>query len=149
MSQKVTLIGKKQARIGFRFLFEGEAGLCSGCSVKKVCVGNLKHGRLYEIVKISDKSFPCILHSEKAVVVEVSEPLIDAAIFSKTAISGALIKYEKHECDKWDCNHWDRCFPSGLTQGDRCKVAKVKGSLSCPLGVQLLLVSLQMQDEVS
>ena len=144
--QKVTLIGKKQARKGFRFLFEGEAGLCSDCSVKKVCLGNLKSGRIYEIVKISDKSFPCILHSEEAVVVEVNEPLIDAAIFSKTAISGALIKYEKHECDKWDCNHWNRCFPSGLTKGDRCKVDKVKGSLPCPLGVQLLLVSLQMQD---
>src|SRR4030043_2117379 len=98
MVQKVTLIGKKQARKGFRFLFEGEAGLCSGCSVKKVCLGNLKSGRLYEIVKISDRGFPCVCHSEEAVVVEVNEPLIDAAIFSKTAISGALIKYEKHEC---------------------------------------------------
>jgi uncharacterized protein (UPF0179 family) len=146
MSLKVTLIGKKQARIGFRFLFEGEAGICSSCSIKKVCVGNLKQGRIYEIVKISDKSFPCILHSEKAVVVEVSEPLIDAAIFSKTAISGALIKYEKHTCDKWDCKNWNSCFPSGLTQGDRCRVAKVKASLSCPLGIQLLLVSLEMQD---
>ncbi|WP_455368450.1 UPF0179 family protein [[Eubacterium] cellulosolvens] len=146
MSKKVTLIGKKQARIGFRFLFEGEAGLCSGCSVKKVCIENLKHGRLYEIVKISDRSFPCILHSEEAVVVEVSEPLIDTAILSKTAISGAIIKYEKHECDKWDCPNWSKCFPSGLTQGDRCKVDKVKGSLVCPWGVQLLLVSLQMLD---
>ena len=146
MPKKVTLIGKNQARIGFRFLFEGEAGLCSGCSVKKVCVGNLKHGRLYEVVKISDRSFPCILHSGEAVVVEVSEPLIDAAISSKTAISGALIKYEKHECDKWDCIHWSRCFPPGLTQGDKCKVDSVKGSLTCPLGLQLLLVSLQMKD---
>jgi uncharacterized protein (UPF0179 family) len=144
--RKVTLIWKIHARKGFRFLFEGEAGLCSGCSIKKVCVGNLKPGRQYEIVKISNKSFPCILHSEEAVVVEVSEPLIDAAIFSKTAITGALIKYEKHECNNWDCNHWQRCFPSGVTKGDICKVDKVKGSLPCPLGVQLLLVSLQMQD---
>jgi uncharacterized protein (UPF0179 family) len=146
MSKKVTLIGKNQARIGFRFLFEGETGLCSSCNVKKVCVGNLKHDRLYEVVKISDRSFPCILHSGEAVVVEVSEPPIDAAISSKTAISGALIKYEKHECNKWDCIHWSRCFPPGLIHGDRYKVDKVKGSLVCPLGIPLLLVSLQTQD---
>ncbi len=146
MSKKVTLIGKNQARIGFRFLFEGEAGLCSSCNVKKVCIGNLKRGRIYEVVKISDKSFPCILHSAEAVVVEVNESPIDVAIFSKTAISGALIKYEKHECDKWDCSHWNRCFPLGLNHGAKYKVDKVKGSLVCPLGIQLLLVSLQTQD---
>ena len=82
----------------------------------------------------------------EAVVIEVIEPAIDVAISSKTAISGALIKYEKHECDKWDCSHWNRCFPLGLNHGARYKVDKVKGSLVCPLGIQLLLVSLQTQD---
>jgi len=147
--QKVTLLGEGQARIGFRFLFEGVADLCAECKVRKVCLGNLETGRLYEVSKVSKKRFPCLLHSEEAVVVEVREPRIETAVPPRIAINGALVKYASPECSNRTCEHWRKCFPVGLVEGDRCKVVEVKGPLRCPLKGELLLVSLQRQPEVS
>jgi len=143
MRRKVTLIGEKQARVGFRFLFEGTTELCARCDVKKVCLGNLEPGRIYEVSKPSKKRFPCLLHSEDAVVVEVEEPPVEAAVQARAAVKHALITYAKIDCNDRNCRNWSRCFPVGLLEGDRCKVVDVKGPLQCPLKAQLLLVSLQ------
>jgi len=140
---KITLIGEKQARVGFRFLFEEATGICSECSVKRVCLGNLESGRLYEISKVTRKKFPCLLHSEDAVVVEVSEPAIEGAVPARIAMKDALITYTKIDCKNASCGNWDKCFPTGLAGGVRYRVLDVKGPLRCPLGAQLLLVSLQ------
>ncbi len=146
---KVTLIGERQARVGFRFFFEGTADLCAECKVRKVCLGNLEPGRLYEVYKVSKKRFPCVLHSEDAVLVEVKEPPVEAAVQARIAVDNALMTYVKSDCVNAACEYWEKCFPAGLVGGDRCKVLGVKGSLMCPLKAQLLLVSLQRQPEVS
>ena len=143
--QKVTLLGERQARVGFRFLFEGVADLCAECSVKKVCLGNLENGRLYEVSKVTKKRFPCLLHAGEAVVVEVREPPVEAALAPRSAIKDALITYSRPECQNGSCEHLQRCFPVGLLEGDRCRVVEVKDSLKCPLRGQLLSVSLQRQ----
>ena len=149
MVQKVTLIGERQARIGFRFLFEGAADVCSRCEVKKVCLGNLEPGRLYEIKKVLRKRFPCFLHSEDAVVVQVEEPPLETAVQARVAVDEALVTYSKPDCRNISCEYRKNCFPAGLAEGDRCKVLKVEGSLPCPLKEQLLLVLLQRQLKAS
>jgi hypothetical protein len=147
--QKVTLIGEKQARVGFKFLFEGSTELCEKCEVKKVCLGNLEPKRLYEVKKIFKKRFPCILHYEDAVVVEVEEPPIEAAVQARVAFNDALITYDQLDCMNRVCVNWRKCFPVGLVKGDKCKVVKAGEPLQCPLKVQLLSVSLQRKSEAS
>lgn len=149
MKRKVTLIGEKQARVGFRFLFEGTTELCARCEVRKVCLGNLEPARIYEVSKVSKKRFPCLLHAEDAIVVEVDEPPVEAAVEARVAINNALITYTKIDCSNRACKNWTKCFPAGLIESDRCKVVNVKGPLRCPLKAQLLSVSLQRQPEAS
>jgi uncharacterized protein (UPF0179 family) len=149
MVQKVTLIGERQARIGFRFLFEGVADICSRCEVKNVCLGNLEPGRLYEVNKVLRKRFPCLLHSEDAIVVQVEEPPLETAVQARIAVNEALVTYSKNDCRNISCEYRKKCFPLGLAEGDRCKVVKVEGLLPCPLREQLLLVLLQRQSKAS
>jgi uncharacterized protein (UPF0179 family) len=149
MKGKVTLIGERQARVGFRFIFEGATELCSRCEVRNVCLGNLEAGRMYEVSKVLKKRFPCLLHFEDAVVVEVDEPPLDAAVESRIAISNALITYMKVDCANTACENWRRCSPAGLVEADRCKIVEVKGLLQCPLKMQLHWVSLQRQPQAS
>ncbi|MEM4250436.1 MAG: UPF0179 family protein [Candidatus Bathyarchaeia archaeon] len=149
MKCRVTLIGERQARVGFRFLFEGATELCSRCEVRNVCLGNLEAGRMYEISKVLRKRFPCLLHFEDAVVVEVNEPPVDAAVESRIAIDNALITYLKIDCANRGCGNWRRCSPAGLADADRCKIVEVKGLLQCPLKMQLHSVLLQRQPPAS
>ncbi|MBS7623140.1 UPF0179 family protein [Candidatus Bathyarchaeota archaeon] len=149
MKLKVTLVGERQARVGFRFLFEGTTELCSRCEVRNVCLGNLESGRMYEVRKVSRKRFPCLLHFEDAVVVEVDEPPVGAAVETRTAINNALITYTKIDCANRACENWRRCSPAGLVEADRCRIVEVKGSLQCPLKMQLQQVSLQRQPQAS
>ncbi|MBS7651343.1 MAG: UPF0179 family protein [Candidatus Bathyarchaeia archaeon] len=143
MGLKVTLLGEGQARIGYRFLYENIEGLCVECDVRNVCMGNLESGRVYEVRKVSGKRFPCILHAGPAVLVEVEEPHVEVAIQPRLAIIDAIITYTSSKCSNPTCEHWDKCYPKGLVDGDRCRVVEVKDSLSCPSEGLLLLVSLQ------
>jgi len=143
MGLKVTLLGEGQARVGYRFLYENVEGVCVECDFRNVCMGNLESGRVYEVRKVSGKRFPCILHSGPAVLVEVEEPHVEVAIQPRLAIVDAIITYNGAKCSNQTCKYWDKCFPKGLVDGDRCRVVEVKDSLACPSGGPLLLVYLQ------
>ncbi|MGQ9543733.1 MAG: UPF0179 family protein [Candidatus Bathyarchaeia archaeon] len=143
MGRKVTLLGEGQARVGYRFIYESIDNLCVECDFRKVCMGNLESGRLYEVRKVSGKRFPCLLHAGDAVLVEVEEPPIKVAIHPRLAIVDAIITYVIDTCPNLSCDYFEKCFPKGLVEGDRCRVIDVEGPLECPLKGQLLLVSLQ------
>jgi len=69
----ITMVGVKQARKGFEFLHESPSEKCEKCKYYRVCIGNLEAGRVYRIVGLREKTFPCPLHEGGVRVVEVVE----------------------------------------------------------------------------
>ncbi len=141
----VTIIGSKQARKGYRFIFDGLARPCLTCDYQNACVGNLEVGRVYEIQKVMKKSLQCQLHEGEGRVVEVIESLYDVNIKSQTAMSDVILRFEQIECTRVDCPEYEKCRPLGLQPGNRCRVVKVGKTVSCFLGLKLTSVQLKRE----
>jgi len=139
----ITLVGVKQAREGFTFLHEGASSLCGGCQYWRVCMNNLVIGRVYSVVRTRAKVFPCRLHDEGVQVVEVVEAETEASIDQKYAFEGATIEFHPQDCELINCINSERCIPHGLKEGDRCKIIKVVGVVTCPASRRLALVVLK------
>jgi len=138
----ITLVGSKQARIGFTFIHEGPAKVCIKCSYNTVCINNLKRGRVYKVVNLRDKHLPCEIHEQNARVVEVQQAEIKSAIESRLAIPSGIISFTPQHCEKEECPNFSLCVPMFLKKGDRCKIADVKNSIDCPLSLPLVFALL-------
>ena len=130
----VTLIGKGQAKVGEVFIHRGPGSKCIDCKYSQVCVENIKSGRVYEIVKIRDKTLFCEQYEMEMQVVEVVNAKIPSTIPAKQAIPGAIITFRTPICNEEKCGSYDLCFPEGLKSGDHCEVLKVIQSVQCFLG---------------
>lgn len=141
----ITIIGEKQARVDFKFLFRAYPDDCKDCKYKKACLDNLEQGRVYCVVKVTKKELPCKLHGEKCRVVEVVETPIEAIIETRMSIQDALMEFHPIECDLLSCENYVKCVPFGLFKGDRCKILEVTQNIDCPRGLDLILTSLLRQ----
>ena len=130
----VTLVGKGQAEVGKAFIHRGPGSKCVNCKYYKVCVENVESGRVYEIIKIRDKTLFCEQYEIEMQVVEVVNAKITAATSAKQAIPGAVITFRTPRCEEEKCVFHDICFPEGLKSGDRCVVLEVIQNVQCPLG---------------
>ena len=146
---KITIVGLKQARPGYTFLYSGATDSCRQCDYYSPCVGSLEDGRVYAVTKVINKELPCILQSGHGKVVEVDESNKEILIDAKLGIPGAIITVDLVPCKRLDCKHRDRCFPLGLMSGDKCKVLKVCDEVTCPLGPRLVGVLVQRELVVS
>ena len=145
----ITVVGVKQARPGYTFLFSGPADSCRQCEYYRACSGSLESERVYRVMKVLKKELPCILESDKGRVVEVEESSKEVLVDSKSAIAGAIITLSLTDCKRYECKNRDRCFPLGLLGGDRCKILQVGDEITCPLGPRLVLVLAQREPAVS
>jgi len=144
MVNKVTLVGIKQAKKGFKFIHLGPSEQCYGCPLYKTCMENLEKGRIYEIVKVRGIKHTCKLHEEGVVVVEVQEAEIEATINKRAAFEGAIITFHPQRCSENSCKFLKFCFPRGLKDGDKCKILKIEEkNIECLLGRNLALVRLR------
>lgn len=130
----VTLVGKGQAETGRLFIHRGPGSKCIDCKYSKVCVENIKPGRIYEITKIRDKTLFCKQYEIEMQVVEVVNAKIPAAIPSKQAIPGVIITFKTPVCEEERCTSYELCFPEGLKSGDRCEILKIIQNVRCLLG---------------
>jgi uncharacterized protein (UPF0179 family) len=146
---KVTIVGVKQARLGYTFLFSGAANPCSQCEYYSPCIGTLEKGRVYTVTKVIEKEHPCILRQDQGKVVEVEETSKEVLIDPRSAIQGAIIRIDLTPCDRLDCRNRDGCFPLGLVAGDRCRILEIKDEVVCSLGPRLVGASVQRVPEVS
>jgi hypothetical protein len=146
---KITIIGVRQARAGYAFLFSNTADSCRQCDYNLPCNGSLENGRVYTVKKVLKKELPCILQSGNGKVVEVEESLKEVLIHPRYAIPGAIITLDFVQCNRPDCKNRERCFPLGLLSGDRCKVVKVGDEVTCSLGPRLVGVCVQREPMVS
>lgn len=139
----ITLVGQRQARRGFSFLNEGSLKECESCSLLKVCVAKLEAGRVYVVVDVRDKIFPCPIHEEGVQVVEVVEPNIEANIEHRIAFPCGIITFQPQTCKESSCRYYGSCIPQGVKAGDKCKVVEVKEQVVCPLNLRLVSAVLQ------
>jgi uncharacterized protein (UPF0179 family) len=142
----MTLVGQRQARENFTFIHQGSAAECQKCQLFTVCMKNLVTNRLYRIVRVHDRSFPCPMHEDGVRLVEVEEPEIRVAIDCRHFFEGAIVKFVPIKCKRQNCSNFEVCNPVGLTEGDRCRIEKSFGPISCPRGQKLVLASLRRRD---
>jgi uncharacterized protein (UPF0179 family) len=147
--KKITIISPKQAKSGYRFIFEGPTHICLSCNYLSACVDNLESGRIYEIKKVLKKKMDCKLHEDEGSVVEVEEITYPVNMKSQAAVLDAIFRFEPIECEKKECPNNESCIPQSLKKGDICKILEITKSISCPLGLNLVSVQLERQSQVS
>jgi uncharacterized protein (UPF0179 family) len=138
----ITFIGAKQAREGYTFIHQGHSPQCERCEYYQVCIKNLEVGRVYEVIGLRDKVFPCDLHEAGVHVVEVIESDISTSLLLKHAIEGVVITYQPPECNAQTCKNHEICFSPGLRKGDRCTIVKINENILCPNDLSLVKVVL-------
>jgi uncharacterized protein (UPF0179 family) len=141
--ETITVVGLKQSKTGFQFLHEKPLTECASCRLYKVCMTNLEANRVYEIIEVREKNFPCSIHEEGVRVVKVVEADQEAAINPKFVFPQALITLTTQECHNLSCFHYATCLPQGLKNGDKVKILEVKEAISCPEGHSLVQVVLR------
>jgi len=131
--RKITIVGLRQAKEGFTFLHSTAPEECKSCHLLKTCMESLEPGRVYIVIKVRNKTFPCRLHEEGVRVVEVEEPNLQVAIEARLSFPLATITFSPQDCRNLCCENSRFCMPCGLVGGDKCKILEVKERLECPL----------------
>jgi uncharacterized protein (UPF0179 family) len=124
-----TLVGSLQAKIGYKFLFNEPAKECYYCNLSQVCIDNLEVGRIYKIVEVLGKKHNCSIHEGGVVAVKVIESEIEVAINAEKAFEGAIINFQKNECNEINCKNYEICNPIGLKDNEKCKVIQLSHSI--------------------
>jgi hypothetical protein len=139
---KIILIDKDIARVGYKFIYR-ESSDCQLCKHKEVCLGKLASGRVYMIksVKKPRKKIVCRITDGEMVLAEVELATITTAINNRRAIEDIVTVWSKMVCSEVICKNRSICFPSGLQDGDRVKILRVKDKVECPLNYSLRIVS--------
>lgn len=141
----ITLVGKRQARVGNEFVYMGRTTNCIECPLRKVCCDKLEPNRVYRVIGVRERAHDCPIHEEGVQLVEVEEVGATVALPTHQLFEGAVFSLHLQSCDKWDCEHHAACNPPGLRDGDRCRVEKVlkKAALSCSRRRKLGLAEVQ------
>lgn len=143
--RKVTMVGLRQAKVGFTFLHSQPTEECVLCELLRTCMISLEIGRVYAVTRVRDKTFPCQVHEEGVRVVEVEEPPLDVAIEHRIAFPLGVIAFRPQECKYAGCKSIGLCQPQGLVEGDRCKILEVKERLICPLDRRLVRATVRRE----
>ena len=144
MEKKIlTLIGRKQAKIGYIFTFLRPPNKeCENCKLYKICIGNLKEGQSYEIVAIRNKIHDCPVHQDGAQIVEVKEKEIVALIESNIAFKSAIITFHPPNCGEFSCSSFEKCN-TNLQSEEKYKIIEILGVENCKLRKKLKLAKLK------
>ncbi len=146
-NSKITIVGFKQAKKGFTFLHSKALEECKTCELLKTCMESLEPGRIYSVTKVRNKVFPCKVHEEGVRVVEVEESTLEAALEPRVSFELATITYHAQGCRNLRCPNSRICTPSGLVEGDKCKILGIKGKIECPLSRPLVRVLVEREPQ--
>lgn len=140
----LTLLPKNLARPGFSFVAGRGDKECKSCRFYKTCVENLKVGRIYTVSAVRNIEHPCVIHDSGVKIVEVVESSIEAAIPKKFAIDGSTGIFS-FSCDE-SCPNRDFCIPDGIKTGDKFNIVSIKEKIECPIGNNIVRVTLKIKD---
>ena len=133
----ITLIGKKQATPGSRFIYLGPLGECKDCRLKGVCL-NLEKGTLSAVTGQRPVGHDCPVHEDGVQVVEVEKRPQMLTVPLKVALEGSTITYEEPKCDDLGCANHRNCHPVGMRQGCKITITSLEGDVDCPQGLRLV-----------
>ncbi len=133
---RITMVGLMQAREGLSFMMAEPTKDCKNCELLDICM-NLEAGRVYKVVKVRNKVFPCRVHEEGVRVVEVEESPIEVAIEQKAAFPLCIITLRPQAC-RTKCKNLSLCTPPGLNGEDKYQVLEIYGQVECPLNRHLV-----------
>ncbi|MDI9620194.1 MAG: UPF0179 family protein [Candidatus Nezhaarchaeota archaeon] len=120
-----TLVGRLQAKPGFKFVFEKPADVCFECKLREVCALKLKPNTVYVVVDVVGKKHECALRGDWVVVARVAEAEVEAMIDAKMAIEDAIITLKKARCTDVTCKYYVTCQSPYIREGKRYKVLRV------------------------
>ncbi|MHA1831325.1 MAG: UPF0179 family protein [Candidatus Helarchaeota archaeon] len=130
MKEILTLIGKKQAKIGYKFRFIGQCSNYNNCKefLRNICINNLEKNQVYEIIEVRKVYHDCIVHLDGVCTVKVKNTPIIIAINSKFAHEGAILKYIPIKCNNEGCKFHEFCVPIEFEKDIeyRCRILKIK-----------------------
>lgn len=129
----LTVIGRMLAKEGLEFIYMGPVTDCKECKVRNICF-HLEKGAKYRVVSVRKVSHDCPVHEGGVSVVQVEEVYREATLPGRLAIDGSRVQYEPPRCRRRGCGNWKLCFPHGLEQGQKRRVAWVGERLQCPAG---------------
>jgi uncharacterized protein (UPF0179 family) len=146
-NSKITIVGFKQAKKGFTFLHSTALEECKTCELLKTCMESLEPGRIYSVAKVRNKVFPCKVHEEGVRVVEVEESNLEAALEPRASFKLATITFRPQGCRNLRCLNSRVCNPTGLVEGDKCKILDIKEKIECPLNRPLVRALVEREPE--
>ena len=137
----VTVVGERQCRKGFEFVFSGPLAECRECKVKNVCF-HLEPNRRYRVTEVREVHHDCKVHEEGVRVVEVEKLPTKTALQAKSAVEGSMIAFEETDCDMIGCANYRLCNPVEAAEGMRFRIISVEDEVDCPRGKSLRSVLL-------
>jgi uncharacterized protein (UPF0179 family) len=132
----ITLVGEKQAKEGYEFVYIGSLSECKECKLKTVCF-NLEQGLRYRVKSVRTKHHNCIVHEEGVRVVEVEKVPLPIGIDSNLAIEGSTADIKEIICNNIGCMNYHICFPRGFYRGTSYRIVKITKDIECPDGKKL------------
>ncbi|MBD3185939.1 hypothetical protein GF325_03835 [Candidatus Bathyarchaeota archaeon] len=143
--QIVTLALEENARVGKEFVHDKVPSECRSCKLFQICMGNLKKGREYKIVKIKENiSHQCPLYKKQLLVVKVKEKPLIVAFPIRKSFPGMLIKFHPTPCSERKCKYYENCNPARnvIPMGMPVKTLKILCNIKeeCKYGHNLSLV---------
>ncbi len=137
----VTVVGERQCKKGFEFVFGGPLAECRDCKVRNVCF-HLEPNRRYVVKEVRDVHHECKVHEEGVRVVEVEKLPTRTALPMRAAVEGSMITFEESSCNHIGCPNFRLCKPSGASEGMRFRIVSVEGDIECLKGKSLKAVLL-------
>lgn len=137
----VTVVGERQCKKGFEFVFGGPLAECRECKVKNVCF-HLEPNRVYRVTAVRAVHHDCKVHEEGVRVVEVEKLPTKSAMPAKTAVEGSMVTFEETDCRIIGCPNYRLCRPAGAAEGMRFRIASVGEEIECRTGKILKAVLL-------
>ncbi len=139
----VTLITEAQAKVGTKFSVRIMPS-CRKCKLFNICMGRLREGLVYEVVKVRRIKHKCPHTGATMVVVEVTEAPKLALLPSRHCYEGAIISYKPVKCTRVSCPYYRYCRVSGISSGEKVLIERVLDEkVVCPIGSELRFVLLR------
>jgi uncharacterized protein len=134
---EITLLAKREANVGFQFVYLGGATVCRTCPYRHACL-TLDAGRRYRVTRIRPIEHPCALQETMANVVEV-EPVPRAAVVdARGGIVGSSVEIGRYACARLDCPNWSICAGPSLPPKQRFRIVRVADEpAECRIGRNL------------
>ena len=140
----ITIVGEKLAKKDEEFIFIGPQSDCKNCKLKNICF-NLRQYHVYKITNVRDKRHSCTIHDGDAIVVEVEEQPLQAAIDKKYS-EGSTITLEENDCEEKLCPYYDLCTNTALEPGKKYTISAIFETISCPKKESIQRVSLSEKE---